>query len=76
MINMHKYIQDRSRQSKNKILRKARDEFGNVNTHIFYEQGTWWIRVFVQKLDNGEWDIVEYDVIIDENGVVGFEMRR
>lgn len=67
---MKKYITDRSKQMKNRILAKARVEFGNVNTYIFWQNGSWWIKVIISKED-----IIEYDVIINDENEIDFMLK-
>ena len=75
MFNMKKYIADRSKQMKNKILSKARENLIHEDIHIFWENSQWWIKVFIGLLDNGELDVVDYNVVEDENGNIDFEVR-
>lgn len=66
---MIKYIHDRSKQMRNRILTKAKNEFGDSNIHIFWENKMWWIRVIITKND-----VVEYNAVVDENEI-DFEIR-
>jgi hypothetical protein len=66
---MKKYVQDRSRQMKNRIIVKANEELGDFEKQIFWESGSWWIKVIISKDD-----VIEYNVV-DEDGKIDFEVR-
>lgn len=72
---MKKYILNKSNEMKEKILMRAVRLFETDRITIKWENGHWWIEVFIQKLKDGTDDIIQYDVVQDSTGGIDFEIR-
>jgi NAD(P)H-flavin reductase len=67
---MKRYITNKANVIKEKIKSKITDEFETDLYDLLYKNG-WYVRIVID-----EDDVIEYNVVMDENNNVDFELRR